>query len=52
MSRAINSIRPPRSDEDLARMVVSVAEATQVDASFLIRENKIGDENPITCEEY
>ncbi len=31
LSRANNSLRPPRSDEDLARMIVSVVEATQVD---------------------
>ena len=38
MSRAINSIRPPRSDKDLARMVVSVAKATQVDSIVCITE--------------
>ncbi|UCF94822.1 MAG: diadenylate cyclase [Desulfobacterales bacterium] len=38
MSRAHNSIRPPRSDEDLARMVVSVAKATQVDGIICITE--------------
>jgi diadenylate cyclase len=38
MSRAINSIRSPRTDEDLARMVVSVAEATQVDSIICITE--------------
>ena len=35
MRRANNSIRPPRSDEDLARMVISVAQATQVDGIIL-----------------
>jgi len=35
MRRAKNSIRSPRSDEDLARMVVSVAKATQVDGIML-----------------
>ena len=35
MNRAINSRKPPRSDEDLARMVVSVAEATRVDGIIL-----------------
>ena len=38
MSRANNSIRPPRSDEDLARMVVSVAKATIVDGIICITE--------------
>jgi len=38
MSRANNSIRPRRSDEDLARMVVSVAKATQVDGIICITE--------------
>ena len=38
MSKANNSIRPPRSDEDLARMVVSVAKATQVDGIICITE--------------
>jgi len=38
MNRANNSIRPPRSDEDLARMVVSVAKATQVDGIICITE--------------
>ena len=38
VNRAINSIKPPRSDEDLARMVVSVAEATQVDSIICITE--------------
>ena len=38
MSRAINSIRPPRTDEDLARMVVSVAKATQVDSIICVTE--------------
>ena len=38
MSRANNFLRPPRSDEDLARMVVSVAEATQVDSIICITE--------------
>ena len=38
MSRTNNSIRPPRSDEDLARMVVSVAKATQVDGIICVTE--------------
>jgi diadenylate cyclase len=38
MSKTDNSIRPPRSDEDLARMVVSVAKATQVDRIICITE--------------
>jgi pyruvate kinase len=38
MSRANNSIRPLRSDEDLARMVVNVAKATQVDGIICITE--------------
>ena len=38
MSRAINSIRLSRTDEDLARMVVSVAQATQVDGIICITE--------------
>ena len=38
MSRAINSIKPPRTDEDLARMVVSIAKATQVDGIICITE--------------
>ena len=52
MRRAKNSIRSPRSDEDLARMVVSVAKEPRLTVSFLIRENKIGDENPVTGGEY
>ena len=36
MSRAINSIRPPRSDEDLARMVVS-DELSKLDGAFVLR---------------
>jgi diadenylate cyclase len=38
MSKANHSIRPQRSDEDLARMVVSVAKATQVDGIICITE--------------
>jgi diadenylate cyclase len=38
MSRTNNSTRLPRSDEDLARMVVSVAKATQVDGIICITE--------------
>ncbi len=38
MRRANNSIRPLRSDEDLARMVVSAAKATQVDGIICITE--------------
>ena len=38
MSRANNPIRPQRSDEDLARMVVKVAKATQVDGIVCITE--------------
>ncbi len=38
MSSPNHSIRPPRSDEDLARMVVSVARATQVDGIICITE--------------
>ena len=38
MSSAVNSIRPPRTDEDLARMIVSVAKATQVDGIICITE--------------
>ena len=38
MSRANNPIRPPRSDEDLARMVVKVAKATQVNGIVCITE--------------
>ena len=38
MSSANNSIRSPRSDEDLARMVVSVAKAAQVDGIICITE--------------
>ena len=38
MSNANDSIRPPRSDEDLARMVVSVAKATQVDGITCITQ--------------
>ena len=38
MSRTDNSIRPSGSDEDLARMVVSVAEASPVDSIICITE--------------
>jgi len=38
MSRTNNSTRLPRSDEDLAIMVVSVAKATQVDGIICITE--------------
>jgi DNA integrity scanning protein DisA with diadenylate cyclase activity len=38
MSRVNNSRRLPRSDEDLARMVVSVAKATRVDGIICITE--------------
>ena len=41
MSRANNSLRTPRSDEDLARMVVSVAKATQVDGIICITETGV-----------
>ena len=36
MNRAINSIKPPRSDEDPARMVVSVAKAPKLTVSFFM----------------
>ena len=36
MSRAINSIRSPRTDEDLARLVVSV-ELSKLDGAFVLR---------------
>jgi pyruvate kinase len=38
MSSANNTKRPPRSDEDLARMVVNIAKATQVDGIICITE--------------
>jgi DNA integrity scanning protein DisA with diadenylate cyclase activity len=38
MTRANNSIRTPQSDEDLARMVVSVAQATQADGIICVTE--------------
>ena len=38
MSKSNNSIRPPRPDEDLAQMVISVAKAAQVDAIICITE--------------
>ena len=38
MSNVKQSIRPPRSDEDLARMVVNVAKATQVNGIIAITE--------------
>ena len=38
MSKTNNSMRLPRSDEDLARMVVSAAKATQVDGIICITE--------------
>ena len=38
MSKANNSISPSRSDEDLARMVISLAEATPVDSIICITE--------------
>ena len=41
MSRTNNSIKPPRSDEDLARMIVSVAKAAQVDAIICVTETEL-----------
>jgi len=38
MIRGNNSTRSPRSDEDLARMVISVAEATRIDSIICITE--------------
>ena len=38
MTRGKEVTRSPRSDEDLARMVVSVAEATHVDSIICITE--------------
>ncbi len=41
MSIANNSIRSPRSDEDLARLVISVAEATKPDGIICITETGV-----------
>ena len=41
MGTANNPRRPPRSDEDLARMVVSVAKAIRVDAIICITETGV-----------
>ena len=41
MSRSNNSARRLRSDEDLARMVVGVAKATQVDGIICITETRL-----------